>query len=122
MVVYGTDKLDEFSISAPTKVCEFEGENYRSYEIKPEDLGLKTASKNEIIGGTPEENAEITRKILKGELHGAKRDIVLMNAGCGLYIAGKAASAAEGVKLAAELIDSGAAYKKLEEFIKESNS
>ena len=122
MVLYGTDKLDELSISAPTKVCEFEGENYRSYEIKPEDLGLKTASKNEIVGGTPEENAEITRKILKGELHGAKRDIVLMNAGCGLYIAGKAASAAEGVKLAAELIDSGAAYKKLEEFIKESNS
>ena len=122
MVVYGTDKLDEISISAPTKVCEFHGESYRSYEIKPEDFGLKTALKEEIVGGTPAENAEITKDILTGKIGGAKRDIVLMNAGAGLYIAGKASSMADGVRLAAKLIDNGAAYKKLEEFVKESNA
>ncbi len=122
MVVYGTDRLDEISISAPTKVCEFHRESYKSYEIKPEDFGLKTALKDEIIGGTPAENAEITKGILTGRITGAKRDIVLMNAGAGLYIAGKAASMAEGVKKAAELIDNGEAHKKLEEFIKESNA
>ena len=109
-------------MSAPTKVYELINGEITSYEITPEQYGFTRCSKEELVGGTPEENAEITGKILKGELHGAKRDIVLMNAGCGLYIAGKAASAAEGVKLAAELIDSGAAYKKLEEFIKESNA
>lgn len=120
MVVYGQDKLDEISVSAPTTVCEFGDGNFETYEIKPEDFGLQTAEKEELVGGTPQENAKIKRAILDGE-KGAKRDAVLLNAGAGLYVAGKASSMKEGVALAAELIDSGAAKQKLEEFIRESN-
>ncbi|MDD7429400.1 MAG: anthranilate phosphoribosyltransferase [Oscillospiraceae bacterium] len=121
MVVYGTDSLDEVSISAPTKVCEFGGGNYKTYTITPEDFGLKTADKSEILGGTGAENAEITKGILKGEIKGAKRDVVLLNAACGLYVTGKASSIADGVKLAAELIDSGKALAKLDEFVAATN-
>ncbi|MGN0692328.1 MAG: anthranilate phosphoribosyltransferase [Oscillospiraceae bacterium] len=121
MVVYGTDRLDEVSISAPTKVCEFGGGNYNTYIITPEDFGLKTADKSEILGGTGAENAEITKGILKGEIKGAKRDVVLLNAACGLYSAGKASSISEGVKLASELIDSGKAYAKLDRFVAATN-
>lgn len=120
MVVYGQDKLDEISVSAPTTVCEFAAGEYHSYVIRPEEFGLKTAKKEELVGGTPQENADITRAILDGK-KGAKRDAVLLNAGAGLYIAGKADSLKAGVELAAKLIDSGAAKKKLEEFIALSN-
>ena len=122
MVVYGTDNLDEISVSAPTTICEFRDGYYRDLLIRPEDFGLKTALKEEVTGGTPEENAQTTRDILNGKITGAKRDIVLMNAGAGLFIAGKADSMAAGVKFAAELIDSGAASKKIDEFIRVSNS
>ncbi len=121
MVVFGTDVLDEISLSAPTKICEFTENRRIVYTIKPEDFGLKTCSKGELAGGTPEENAEITRSVLRGE-KGPQRDIVIMNAGAGLYIAGKADSMTDGVKLAAELIDSGAAREKLEEFVRYSNN
>ena len=107
LVVYGQDKLDEISVSAPTTVCEFDGGEYRTYTITPEDFGLTRAQKSDIVGGTPAENAQITLDILSG-VKGPKRDIVLLNAGAGLYIAEKADSLAAGVKLAAELIDSGA--------------
>lgn len=120
MVVYGQDCLDEISVSAETTVCEFENGNYKNYVIKPEDYGIKRAGKEELTGGTPKENAQITREILEGK-RGAKRDAVLLNAGAGLYIAGRTASLKEGVELAAELIDSGAAGRKLEEFIEASN-
>ena len=120
MVVYGQDKLDEISLSSPTTVCEIRDGWYKSYVIKPEDFGLKTCDKSELKGGTPEENAAITRAILSGE-KGPKRDAVLMNAGASLYIGDKAESMADGVKLAAELIDSGAAMKTLEKFIEVSN-
>ena len=117
MVVFGENGLDEVSICAPTKVCEFGNGEFKTYEIKPEDFGMKRADISEITGGTGAENAEITLGILKGEIKGAKRDVTLLNAGCGLYTAGKADSIAEGVKLAAELIDSGKAYQKLLSFI-----
>ena len=120
MVVYGLDKLDEISISAPTKVCEFEGGIYKTYEICPEVFGLDRATKEDIIGGTPEENAKILRGILAGE-KGAKRDAVLMNAGSALYIAKKAATIGDGIKMAADLIDSGKAMETLEKIIAESN-
>lgn len=120
-VVYGQDKLDEISISAPTTVCELKDGYYRTLTIAPEDFGFERATKADIVGGTSEENAQITRDILAGKLHGPKRNIVLMNAGVGLYIAEKAASIEEGVKLAAELIDSGKAMEKLEAFVQESN-
>ncbi len=119
MVVYGQDKLDELSLSAPTSVCEFEGGNYRSYVLTPEELGLKRCTKEDLRGGAPEENAAITRAILRGE-RGPKRDAVLLNGGAALYIGGKADSLKSGVELAAQLIDSGAADRKLDEFIKAS--
>ena len=121
MVVYGTDHLDEISVSAPTKICEFRDGYYRDLTIRPEDFGLKTASREEIVGGTPEENAQTTRDILAGKITGAKRDIVLMNAGAGLFIAGKAESIQDGVRLAAELIDSGKALEKIKEMVEVSN-
>ena len=121
LVVYGQDKLDEISVSAPTTVCEFDGGEYRTYTITPEDFGLTRAQKADIVGGTPAENAQITLDILSG-VKGPKRDIVLLNAGAGLYIAEKADSLAEGVKLAAELIDSGAALKKVDELRRASNA
>ena len=119
MVVYGQDKLDELSLSAPTSVCEFEGGNYRSYVLTPEELGLSRCTKEDLRGGAPEENAAITRAILRGE-RGPKRDAVLLNGGAALYIGGKADSLKSGVELAAQLIDSGAADQKLDEFIKAS--
>ncbi len=122
LVVYGKDRMDEVSASAPTTVCELRDGFYRTFEIKPEDFGLARGTKEEIVGGSPQENAEITRGILNGTITGAKRDIVLMNAGCALYAGKAAASIEEGVKLAAHLIDSGAALETLEKVAKVSNS
>lgn len=120
MVVYGQDKLDEISMCAPTTVCEFGNGEYKTYVIRPEDFGMKTAQKDALKGGTPEENAAITRAILAGE-KGVRRDAVLLNAGAGLYVGGKADSLADGVKLAATLIDEGMAQQTLNAFIRESN-
>ncbi len=120
MVVYGMDKLDEISMSAPTKVCEINDGWYKSYTINPEDFGFTKCTKDELKGGTPEENARITRAILNGE-KGPKRDAVLLNAGASLYIGGKAESFKQGIELAAELIDSGKALETLEKFIEVSN-
>lgn len=120
MVVYGQDKLDEISLSSPTTVCEIRDGWYKSYVIKPEDFGLERCSKEALKGGTPAENAQITLAILKGE-KGPKRDAVLMNAGAALYIGGKAASMAEGIGLAAEILDSGRALETLEKLIDVSN-
>ena len=116
MVVYGQDKLDEISLSAPTTVCEFKDGWMKNYVITPEQFGLKRCTKQDLVG----ENAEITKAILSGE-KGPKRDAVLMNAGAALYIGGKAESLAEGIKLAAEIIDSGKAMTTLEKLISVSN-
>ena len=121
MVVYGQDSLDEISMCAPTSVCEIRDGKFTSYEIKPEQFGYERCEKGALTGGTPAENAEITKAILKGEEKGPKRQAVCLNAGAALYIAGKAASIEEGVKLAESLIDSGAALKKLGEFVEETN-
>ncbi len=120
MVVYGQDKLDEISMSSPTTVCEINDGWYKSYVIKPSDFGLEMCSKEDLVGGTPEENAEITKDVLKG-VKGPKRDAVLMNAGAALYIGGKADSIKAGVELAAELIDSGKALETLGKIIEVSN-
>lgn len=121
MVVYGQDKLDEISLSAPTTVCEFKDGWFKSYTIKPEDFGFNSCSKQELVGGTPQENAAITLNILQGKEKGAKRNTVLLNAGAALYIGGKADSFNDGVQLAAKLIDSGRALATLEKFIEVSN-
>ncbi len=120
MVVYGKDKLDEISMSAPTAVCEFKDGWFKSYTVTPEDFGLTRCQKSDLVGGTPAENAAITRAILAGE-KGPKRDAVLMNAGAALYIGGKAESWKDGVALAAQIIDSGAAARTLEKLIEVSN-
>ena len=121
MVVYGQDSLDEISMCAPTSVCEIRDGKFTSYEITPEQFGYESCETGALTGGTPAENAELTNAILKGEEKGPKRQAVCLNAGAALYIAGKAASIEEGVKLAESLIDSGAALKKLGEFVEETN-
>lgn len=121
MVVFGQDKLDEISMSAPTSVCEIKDGWFQSYEISPEQFGYERCSKEDLVGGSPAENAEITKAILRGEERGPKRQAVCLNAGAALYIAGKAETLEEGVKMAEKLIDNGAAQQKLDEFIQESN-
>lgn len=121
MVVFGQDKLDEISMSAPTSVCEIRDGNFRSYMITPEQFGYTSCKKEELVGGTPQENAEITRNIISGQDKGARRQAVCLNAGAALYIAGAAGSLEEGVRLAEKQVDSGAAKKVLDDFIRESN-
>ena len=120
LVVYGQDKLDELSLSSPTTVCDFKDGEYKSYVIQPEDFGMCRCQKSDLVGGTPEENAQITLDILKGAT-GPKRDVVLLNAGAGLYAAGVADSIKDGVQMAAQIIDSGAALEKLNQLKEVSN-
>ena len=122
MVVYGTDKLDEISLSAPTAVCEYKDGWMKNYTVTPEQFGFERCTKDDLLGGTPQENADITRGILAGEIKGHKRNAVLLNAGAAIYIGGKAGSMQEGIALAAELIDSGKALAALDSFIRSSNS
>ena len=121
LIVYGDDGLDEISISSTTSVCEIDGDEIKGHTIDPEELGLTLAKKEDIVGGTADENAIITKDILTGKEQGAKRDIVLLNAGAALYTIGKAETIKDGVKLAAEMIDSGKANEKLEQFIAYTN-
>ncbi len=121
MVVYGQDCLDELSTACPTTVCEFHGDDYLSYVLTPEELGMKRCTKEDLRGGSPEENAQITRDILSGKETGAKRDTVLVNAAAGLYIAGLAPSLKDGVTKAQELINNGKAAETLEEYVRLSN-
>lgn len=121
MVVYGQDCLDELSTACPTTVCEFHGDDYLSYVLTPEELGMKRCTKEDLRGGSPDENAQITRDILSGKETGAKRDTVLVNAAAGLYIAGLAPSLKDGVAKAQELINNGKATETLEEYVRVSN-
>ena len=121
MLVYGTDKLDEISLSAPTKIVEIKDGWKRSYTIKPEDFGMVRCHKDDLRGGLPEENAAITRAILEGQ-KGHKRNAVLLNAGAAIYLGGKAKDMQDGIHMAAEIIDSGKARELLASFIKLSNS
>lgn len=121
MVVYGRDKLDEISLGAPTSVCEIKDGWIKNYTIKPEDFGMERCRREDLRGGTPQENARITLSLLDGE-RGAKRNAVLLNAGAALYIGGKAESMKEGIALAGELIDSGKARKTLDDVIRISNA
>ena len=120
MVVYGQDKLDEISLNSPTTVCEIRDGWFKSYVITPEDFGFARCAKADLVGGTPAENAQITRAILQGE-PGHKRNAVLLNSGAALYIGGKADSMKAGVALAADIIGSGKALDMLERFIAVSN-
>lgn len=120
MVVYGKERLDEISVCAPTSICEIDHGRFTTYQITPEQFGMPRYSREELEGGTPAENAAITRAVLCGE-RGAKRDAVVLNAAAALYIAGKAQSMEEGAALAQEMLDSGKALRRLEQFIELSN-
>ncbi len=120
MIVHGSDGLDEITISDTTKICEIKDGKIIKYELSPKDYGMKIANKSEVVGGTAEQNAQITLDILNCK-KGPCRDIVLLNAGCAIYTAGKADSIADGIKMAAESIDSGSALKKLNELIEFTN-
>lgn len=119
MVVYGEDGMDEISLSDKTFVCEAIGGTFKTYEIAPEDYGFARCKKEDLVGGTPEENAKIAREILAGE-QGPKTDAVLLNAGAALHIA-KGCSIEEGIAIARETIASGKAMAQLERFIEASN-
>ena len=119
MVVYGEDGLDEISLSSSTQICEIHDGHYTCYKITPEQFGFERCLKEELVGGTPQENAKITLDILKGQ-KGPKRDAVLMNAGAAIYIGGKAQDLQEGIAIARQMIDEGKALKKLEDFIQAS--
>lgn len=119
MVVYGTDSIDEISLSAPTKVCEVKDGTYTSYEIVPEQFGIARCNKADLVGGTPEENAQIARNILSGQ-KGPKTDAVILNAAAALHIA-TGCTMEEGVTKASEALSNGTALKQLEKFIELSN-
>ena len=121
LVVYGRDKMDEVSPSCETTVCELRNGFYRTIVIKPEDFGMVRGEKDEIVGGTPKENAAVTRGILEGRITGTKRNAVLLNAGCAIYAANKADSISDGIRIAAEMIDSGKALEVLDQFARVSN-
>ena len=120
MVVYGTDSIDELSLSAPTKVCEFRGNNFKTYEITPEQYGFTRCAKEDLVGGTPEENAKIALDILNDQ-PGPKLDAVLLNAGAAIYIASDNITMEDAIAKARILIESGAAKKQLETFIEKTN-
>lgn len=120
MVVYGRDSMDEISLSAETKVCEFKNDEFKSYVIRPEDLGLTRCNKEDLVGGTPQENAAIVNDILGGA-KGPKTDVVLLNAGAAIYLASDGITLKDGIEKAREIIVSGKAKKQLKEFIEETN-
>lgn len=121
LVVSGEDHMDEFTLTGKTTVSQIKSGKVSTYQVTPEQFGLKRATLEELQGGDGKENAKITTAILKGEERGAKREIVLLNAGATLYAGRKATSMEEGIKLAAESIDSGKAYGVLEKLVKLSN-
>ena len=121
MVVFGEAVLDELSTACDTKVCEFHDGTFDTYTITPEEFSFARCTRDDLKGGTAQENAQITRDILSGKITDCKRDTVLLNAGAGLYIGGVAASLQEGVAKAAELIDSGEALALMERYIAKSN-
>lgn len=120
MVVYGHDGMDEITIVAPTTVCEVRDGSFKTYVISPEQFGLSMCKKEDLVGGTPEENAQIAIDILKGE-KGPKRDAVVLNSAAALYVAKPDITMEEGIKIAEEIIDSGKAYEQLQSLIKSTN-
>ena len=121
MIVHGLEGLDEISLSGPTRVSELKQGQIRTYTLAPEELGLKRCRLEELIGGSPEECANALRGVLQGE-KGPKRDVVLLNGGAALYVSGAAGSIAEGIRLAAQSIDSGKAREKLDLLVQMTNA
>ena len=122
MAVYGMDSMDEISLSTPTKVCEFDGDDFKTYEITPEQFCFKTCQKSDLVGGEPAVNAQIVRDIFEGKETGPKRDVVLLNAGAAFHISKENVSIEQGIEMAREIIDSGKALKQLDAFIELTNA
>lgn len=120
MVVHGTDGLDEISLSAATKVCELRQGVYTEYEITPEQFGLTRCNKADLVGGTPEVNADITRRIFQGE-QSPRRHAVVLNAAAALYVAKDNLTLEQAISMIEDVLDSGKAMKTLEEFVRLSN-
>ena len=120
-VVYGQERLDEISPVGPTTICELRDGYYRTTVIRPEDFGMTSGNKEELVGGVPEVNAQITLDILSGKTQGTRRNAVLLNAGTALFTAGRAETIADGIQLSAQMIDSGKAMETLEKCIAVSN-
>jgi anthranilate phosphoribosyltransferase len=121
LVVYGKDHLDEISASDATKVAEVRNGEITTYEIKPEDFGFERVKKEELLGGTPQENAQITKNVLLGKGTTAQTQAVALNAGACIYVANKGISLKDAVSQAEQIIKSGKAYEVLEEFVKTTN-
>jgi len=121
MIIHGSDGMDEITLSGRTKICEINNGNILNYTIEPEDFGFSEASKEQLVGGSSEDNAEIIKAVFRGE-DGPAKDVVILNSAAALYIGKIAPSMKEGVSMAREIIDSGAAMRKLEELIEVSNS
>ena len=119
LIVTSEDGMDEVSISSKTQAFEIRGEKVKKFTIDPAKLGIKKAAKSALLGGNKEENAQIITNILKGE-KGPKRDIVVLNSACALFVAGAVKNIKDGIKLAEESIDSGKAQKALENLVRES--
>jgi anthranilate phosphoribosyltransferase len=120
-VVHGSDGLDEITTTGPTHVCEFKGGQVRSFDVSPEDAGIRRAKLDELRGGTPQDNAAALRSVLAGA-PGPFRDIVRLNAGAALIIAGRATSLRAGADLAADALDSGRAKATLERLVAITNA
>ncbi|MDR0839473.1 MAG: anthranilate phosphoribosyltransferase, partial [Oscillospiraceae bacterium] len=121
LVVFGQDGLDEISLSSATSVCEVRDGTFKSYELTPEQFGMRRCDKSELVGGTPADNAVITRDILSGRERGAKRDAVLLNSAAAVHIARPELSIADAVEVVREVIDSGRALTRLEDFARLSS-
>ena len=121
VAVCGEDGLDEITLTGETDVYEIRFGEITSYTITPEQFGLRRCALQELVGGTPEENAQISKDILTGKEKGPKRDIVVMNAGMSLYLGKDGISLEEGIQMAQDILDSGKAYEKLQEFVKLTN-
>ena len=117
LVVNGSDGLDEATMTGATHMCEIREGKFRTYDLTPEALGMRRCTLQDLVGGTPEENAQISRDILTGRLKGPKRDAVILNSALSLYLGIDDCSIPECVKMANEIIDSGKAGDKLEQFV-----
>jgi len=121
VVVSGSDGMDEVTLTGETHVCEIRDDSLTCYDITPEQFGFQRCQLEDLAGGSPADNARITREILSGQERGPKRDEVVLNAAIALYLGIDDCSVADCVRLAEELIDSGRAAAKLEEFRRLSN-
>lgn len=121
LIVHGDDGLDELTTTTTSRVTELKGESIRTYSLAPEDCGVPRGQAGDLAGGDPTYNANITREILRGE-PGPRREVVVLNAAAAVYVAGLAASIAEGVEHARQSIDSGQAAAALDQLITRSKA